>query len=235
MRKLFLSGLVTVMLIGLSAVSNCQEATGSRLKFREGVVAGYNRGLGFQANITALNFAPEFPFRLRFGLGYSFLNPGDALDARRIFINNNTNGTPEKKGSSLDLRLDFMIPRTVFGISDSYLFAGPRFSTFKGNFVYVGGNEDFDITSHQWGIGAGLENRFKMTSSLDMVISYGLDFYLPSTLTGHDTAYSPDNDNVNPRRDIYNNDVYFIYKDANRAIKQPMIMPRVMMGINFSL
>jgi len=62
-----------------------------------------------------------------------------------------------------------------------------------------------------------------------------LDFYLPSTLTGHDTSYSPDNDNVNPRRDILNDDVYFIYKDANRAIKQPMFMPRIMMGVNFSL
>jgi hypothetical protein len=235
MRKLLLSGLVALLFIGYSSISHCQEDSGSRLKFREGVLAGYNRGLVFQANITALNFAPEFPFRLRFGVGYTFMNPGDALDARRIFINNNTGGTPEKKGRSLDLRLDFLIPKTVFGISDSYLSVGPRFSTFKGNFVYVGGNEDFDITSHQWGIGAGLENRFKMTQSLDLVLSYGLDFYLPSTLTGHDTSYSPDNDNVNPRRDIYNEDVYFIYKDANKAVKQPMLMPRIMMGINFSL
>jgi hypothetical protein len=99
----------------------------------------------------------------------------------------------------------------------------------------VGGNEDFDVTSHQWGIGAGIENHFKMTQNLDLVISYGLDFYIPGTLTGHDTSYSPDNDNVNPARDNQNNDVYFIYKDANKAIKQPVFIPHVMLGVRFRL
>jgi hypothetical protein len=235
MKKNVLIGLMTMILLNFSYISFSQEATGNQLKFSGGVLAGYNRGLGFQANITASNFAKEFPFKLRFGLGYTLLNPGDALDARRIFINNNTNGTPEKNGRSFDFRLDLLISRTVFNIEDSYFIFGPRFSTFNGDFKYVGGNEDFEVKSHQWGIGAGIENHFKMTQNLCLIIAFGLDFYLPSTLTGHDTSYSPDNDNVNPTRDNQNNDVYFLYKDANKAIRQPFLMPQIMMGVSFGL
>jgi hypothetical protein len=212
-----------------------QEGTINQLKFSGEVLTGYNRGLGIHTNITASNFAPQFPFKLRFGLGYTFLNPGDALDARRIFINNNTNGTPEKHGRSIDLRLDLLISKTVFNINHSYLVFGPRFSAFKGDFKYVGGNEDFEVKSHQWGIGAGIENHFKMTKNLDLVIAYGLDFYVPSTLTGHDTSYSPDNDNINATRDNQNDNIYFIYKDANRAIRQPEFMPYLLLGVSFGL
>jgi hypothetical protein len=223
----------TAFILCSAASSYCQDSFGSNIRFTPGARIGYNKGLGLQASVTASNFAPEFPFKIRLGAGLTFLNPGDALDARRIFINNNTNGTPEKKGRSIDIRLDFLVTRTVFGLDNSYVSAGPRFSTFKGNFKYVGGNEDFDVKSHQWGIGAGIENHFKMTPAMDLILAYGLDFYIPSTLTGHDTSYSPDNDNVNPRTDNQNNNVYFIYKDANKAIRQPVFMPYIMLGMNF--
>jgi len=233
MRQNLLSALLTLLLICMGLNSSGQEKKNEKIIFTPGVNIGYNRGFGLQANITASNFAKEFPFDLRLGIGYSFINPGDALDARRIFINNNTNGVPEKKGRSLDIRLDFLAGKTIFGINPSYLVFGPRFSTFKGNFVYVGGNEDFDVTSHQWGVGIGIEHHFKMSENFSLVMSYGADYYIPSTLTGHDTSYSPDNDNRNPKRDNQNNDVYFIYKDANEAIKQPGFMPRLMLGVTF--
>ena len=112
---------------------------------------------------------------------------------------------------------------------------GPRFSTFKGNFKYIGGNEDFDVKSHQWGIGGAIEHHFRMISNFSLVIQYGLDHYFPSTLTGHDTSYSPDNDNVNPTNDSQNENNPFTYRDADRAIKQPVLMPRIMVGMNFNL
>jgi len=227
-----------IMVLIISCFSynvSSQEGTTNKLKFSGEVLTGYNRGLGFQTKVTASNFAPEFPFKLRFGLGYTFLNPGDALDARRIFINNNTNGTPEKHGRSIDLRLDLLVSKTIFNINHSYLVFGPRFSAFKGDFKYVGGNEDFEVKSHQWGIGGGIENHFKMAKNLGLIIAYGLDFYVPSTLTGHDTSYSPDNDNINPTRDNQNENVYFIYKDANRAIRQPEFMPYLLFGVSFGL
>jgi hypothetical protein len=235
MRRKVLSGLAVLILLSFSHRSYSQVESVKQLKFSGGAMVGYNRGLGLQTNVTASNFAPEFPFKLRFGLGYTFLNPGDALDARRIFINNNTNGTPEKHGRSIDLRLNLLISKTVFNINHSYIVFGPRFSAFKGDFKYVGGNEDFEVKSHQWGIGAGIENHFKMTQNLGLIIAYGLDFYIPSTLTGHDTSYSPDNDNINPTRDNQNDNVYFLYKDANRAIRQPEFMPFILLGVSFGL
>ena len=104
-----------------------------------------------------------------------------------------------------------------------------------GDFKYVGGNEDFEVRSGQWGFGGGIENQFKMSSKLYLVLVFGLDYYFPSTLTGHDTSYSPDNDNVNGNSDNQNGDRPFSYKDANKAINQPGIMPRIMIGVNFNL
>ena len=233
-RLRVLLALAVLMSLNYLSISG-QNDTKSSVKLIAGINTGYNRGFGIGVNITPSNLASELPFRLRLGAGLSFLNPGNATDARRIFINNNTNGTPEKKGSSLDLRLDFIMARGILGISTSSFLLGPRFSTFKGDFKYVGGNEDFEVKSHQWGIGAGFENYFKLTQKMNLVLSYGLDIYAPSKLTGHDTSYSPDNDNVNPRTDNQNDDILFRYGDANRAIKQPFIMPRIMLGVNFGI
>ncbi len=215
------------------SASFSQDQNKTALKAKAGIMTGYNRGFGMQGNITVSEFAGDFPFELRLALGYTFLNPGNAADARQVFINNATNGQPEKNGGSFDIRLDFLKAGSVFGIQKSYVVFGPRFSTFKGHFDYVGGNEVFDVTSHQWGIGAGLEHHFAMSQNIALVFRYGLDFYFPSTLTGHDTSYSPDNDNVNPETD--NNDHVFQYKDANKAIYQPGFMPYAMLGIHFQL
>jgi hypothetical protein len=74
-----------------------------------------------------------------------------------------------------------------------------------------------------------------MTEKFDLVLAFGIDYYFPSTLKGHDTSYSPDNDNVNPRNDNQNGDTPFTYKDANKAISQPTLVPRAMLGISFGL
>jgi hypothetical protein len=74
-----------------------------------------------------------------------------------------------------------------------------------------------------------------MGQNLNLVLAAGVDYYIPSTLHGHDTSYSPDNDNVNPRNDIEDNDTPFTYKDANKAIAQPGIMPFAMIGLTFNL
>jgi hypothetical protein len=223
----------TVLLLGAAFTSSGQESMGKTSKISAGILTGYNRGYGLQANLTLHN--EHLPFELRLGVGYSFINPGKVWDARRIFINNNTNGTPEKAGRSIDYRLDFMIPKSIFGHSHSYIILGPRGSSFKGNFAYIGGNEEFDVISQQWGAGVGLETHFKMAKNLNLVIAAGLDYYLPGTLHGHDTSYSPDNDNVNPRNDNQNDDESFTYMDANQAIYQPAFMPFAMIGLTLNL
>jgi len=235
MKRKGILAAIAILLLGICSITVGQDAKTGPSKYSAGISAGYNRGLGFDGNFTLHNFTTGFPFEMRFGIGYASLNPGNALDARRIFVNNNTNGTPEKKGRSFDFRFDLMVHKTVFNIDNSFLVFGPRFSTFMGDFKYVGGNEDFEVTSKQWGGGAGIEHQFRMLKNLNFIISYGLDFYFPSTLTGHDTSYSPDNDNVNVRTDNRNGDLPFTYRDADRAIAQPRFMPRLMLGINVDL
>jgi hypothetical protein len=227
--------LFAILFMGMGSMLHGQEKVKGPANFSAGLMVGYNRGYGMQANMTLHNANNDLPFELRFGLGYTILNPGNAADARRIFINNATNGEPEKKGRSIDYRLDFLFPKPMFGLRHSYIVLGPRGSSFKGNFKYIGGNEDFDVTSQQWGLGGGIESHFKMSENLNLILAAGLDFYFPSTLHGHDTSYSPDNDNVNPRNDNENDDVAFTYKDADKAIYQPRFMPFLMIGLTFDL
>jgi hypothetical protein len=211
-----------------------QENANGPSKFSVGALTGYNMGYGVQTNFALHQSASGLPFDLRLGLGYTWMNPGDALEARRVFINNNTNGTPEKAGRSIDYRLDFMLPKSIFGLKQSYIVLGPRGSSFKGNFAYIGGNEEFDVISSQWGLGGGIQSHFSMVKNLTLVVAAGLDYYFPSTLHGHDTSYSPDNDNVNPRNDNQNDDEPFTYKDADKAISQPRWMPYAMIGVTYS-
>jgi len=183
---------------------------------------GYNSGLGFQLSALTSDFAQGFPFKVKFSIGYTSIQPGNALQARKIFINDATNGIPEKKGWVWDFRLNLLHKFR----KNTYVYGGVRYSLYTGNFVFVGGNEDFDVTSKQWGFGGGLEAHFRMSSRINLIVSPGIDYFLPSKLNGHDTAYSPDGENVNPRLD-------YTYQDADKAINQPKLVFRMLIGFSY--
>lgn len=192
--------------------------------FSGGTQVGYNNGFSFQLNGTASNFSPDFPFSVRAGIEYTLTDPGSPEGARKIFINDATNGTPEESGKVLELRLDFLKRIDIFSLKNAFVFAGPRFSFFTGTFSFIGGNEVFDISSTQFGLGAGIENYFKLSNHLDLVFSTGADYFFQSEIYGHDTSYSPDGENVNPRED-------FSYADADDAIDQPKLQLRILAGV----
>lgn len=227
-----------IVLILLLVTSTNQGKAQEQTKFQQKTdfqfTTGLNRGVNLGASLVLHELAIEFPFNIRFGLGYTWLNPGNSADARRIFINNANNGVPENKGHSIDMRIDFLKQMTIMGNSSSYWFVGPRYSHFRGNFKYVGGNEDFDITSSQFGFGGGIESHYRISEGLQLIFIGGLDYFLSSKLQGHDTSYYPDNDNVNARTNNETN-VKFRYKDANKAIDQPKFMPRFLVGIQLDL
>lgn len=150
--------------------------------FSLGFLTGYNRGLGFQANLTAYKPLESSVIDLRLGVGYTSLNPGNSADARRIFINNATNGVPEEKGKSFDYRLDVLVPTTIFNNEESYFIIESRYSSFIANFKYVGGNEDFDVISKQFGVGIGAESHFKINAKMDFVLTTGLDYFFDAIL-----------------------------------------------------
>ncbi|UCG87710.1 MAG: hypothetical protein JSW71_03940 [Gemmatimonadota bacterium] len=221
--------LTLLFTIGLSSTLSAQgpvSADAGKPQFMAGLQLGYNSGLGVVGSGTISSFARGFPLAARLGLWYTSVEPGQAWDARQIFINNATNGIPEEKGRNWEFKLDFLYPVGLLSSANTHLFGGVRHSSFTGNFKFVGGNEDFDVTSSQWGLGAGLEGYFGISRRFDLILSGGIDYYFSSTLQGHDTAYNPDNDNVNPRED-------FTYSDADRAIGQPKIKPLIMMGVAY--
>lgn len=222
------------ILLLLLAFTN-QAQTTSESGFALGVSTGYNNGFGVQLNGTALQPLQSLPIQLRVGVGYTKMDSGNAADARRIFINNATNGVPEEKAKAFDYRLDVLWASNLFNLEEAYWALGPRYSSYTANFKYVGGNEDFDVTSKQFGVGLGAESRFAISKKLNLVAAAGLDYFFNNTLKGHDTNYSPDDDNVNPRDDNQNNDEEFTFDDANDAIKQPNFMPRVLLGVIYKL
>jgi hypothetical protein len=191
-----------------------------------GISIGYNNGFGVNAEYKLSNFAQGFPFSIRFSGGMLFANPGSAPDARSIFINNATNGTPEKKGTSIEARMDFLYDIPQFKYIDAY--AGVHFRSFKGNFNYVGGNENFDITGNFWGLAVGADGIFPINSKLNFIVTAGTGWYFPSVLSGHDTSYSPSGEDINPRND-------YTYNDADEALKQPKLELRATAGLSLRI
>lgn len=218
--KRFLT-LMIILLAALSTQSHLQTIK-QKTNLVGGINAGYNNGIGFQGFLLLKNFAEDFPFNVKISAGMGFLNPGKSDEAREIFINDATNGVPEKSGRVIDFRVDFLYNFA----GRTYFYIGPRFAMFTGNFNYVGGNEDFDITSKEWGAGVGIENYFRISPMLDLIFSFGYDYFFPSTLYGHDTSYSPDNENVNSRKN-------FTFSDADRAINQPKHNLKAMIGVGY--
>lgn len=219
------------MFLCLVNITETIAQTKSKSKTSISIQTGYNRGLGIMASFSIHHLAEGLPGNLRLSIGLNSLDPGNGLEARRIFINNNTNGTLEKKGKSIDFRADYMFPANILNLKNSYWVFGPRYSNFKANFKFVGGNENFDVTTQQWGIGIGLDNYFKINAKWDISFALGVDYFFDNTLTGHDTSYTPNGDNINPRNNNQNNNSPFTYLDADKAINQPQLMPRIMVGL----
>jgi len=217
------------LILSLNSVAPAQTSTGADQKahFSAGLLVGYSSGFSIQGYGLAANFAKGFPLRARLGIGYVATEPGDALAARRIFINDATNGIPEESGRTWEFKFDLQYPVSLLSMERSFLYGGVRYARFTGNFKFVGGNEDFDVTSNHWGLGAGLESYFTVSPRLDMVLTAGLDYFFSSTLSGHDTAYSPEGEDQNPRND-------YTYTDADAAIGQPRLDPILMLGFAYN-
>ena len=67
-----------------------------------------------------------------------------------------------------------------------------------------------------------------MGPRMSLVLTGGAEYFFSTRLTGHDTSYSPDGDNVNPRKD-------YTYSDADAAVEQPTWRPVVLVGVSYRL
>jgi len=199
-----------LVLLALACTTTSAPAAETSL----GAGLGATAGFGVQLDLTFEHFTRDLPLSLRLSGAYSGRNPGDAWDARRVFINDNTNGTPEEKGRTWQVRLDLLFHLTRIGPVPVHLGVGARRASFTGTFDFVGGNEKFDVKSDPWGAGVLLEAPLAISDRVDFALQLGVDHYFDAKLEGHDTIYAPDGDHVNDRED-------YGYEDADDAVDQP--------------
>jgi len=192
------------------------------------IQTGYADYFSISASGVIADFTYDLPLAIKFGISYNINNAGDPWAARKIFINDNTNGDPDKSAHSFDFRLDFEYPVNLFPVRRTYLYAGPRLSFYTATFEFVGGNEFFDIQTTQFGLGAGLEVHLGMSQNLSFIINGGIDYFFDSEIGGHDTFYNPDGTDISGRLD-------YTYDDADQAIGQPDLVVRLMFGLSFGL
>lgn len=187
-------------------------------------LTGYQDGLGFRASGTAAKVVRDLPqLGFTLGAGYTSMDPGNAAAARRVFINDATDGTPEKSGYAWDLRLDAIWFVKVAHLADAGPFLGVRRNAFSGRFRYVGGNEDFTIESQAWGVGAGFRGNLPLSPRWCLAFSVGLDWFPVVTLYGHDTSYSSNGEIVNGRNG-------YTWADASAAVNRWSFLPSLLVG-----
>ena len=219
MKRVVLGMMMIAMVVACSQQAPAED-------FALTALGGYKGGVGFRLAGSVSNFAQGFPVTVEAGVTYTSLDPGRSADVRKVFINDATNGTPEKSGWIWGFHMDFLFQARWLGLPNAQVYLGVRRSLFTGNFVYVGGNEDFDVTAGAWGVGTGLRATFPMSRVIALSLSGGVDYYPNVTLIGHDTSYGPDGQHVNGRAG-------YTYADADNAVYQPKVQPMLMLGLTY--
>ena len=69
---------------------------------------------------------------------------------------------------------------------------------------------------------------FHISSKYYLALLGGIDYYFANDLSGHDTTYRTDGEHINPREQ-------YGYRDADKAIYQPKVQLRMMIGISYKL
>lgn len=228
MIRQILRFIIVVLIFSTFVQAQTPPTLAANPKYSLGVLVGYTNNFGLNVSGTISEFSYDIPMSIKFSAGYNVRDAGNPWDARKIFINDNTNGDPDKSGHSIDLRLDFAFPVNLFSLRKTYLMVGPRYSFLTSTFEFIGGNEFFDITTSQFGLGTGIETYFGISPNLSFVFSGGFDYYFDAQIGGHDSAYNPDGTDVSGREG-------YTYEDAAKSINQPKYEFRLMAGLSFGL
>jgi hypothetical protein len=205
------------------------SATGTTRAADLGVTGllGYQQGFGIRATGEAADLVAGAPIGLTLSVAYVLMDPGNPDAARSVFINDATNGTPETSGHAWTLGLNAVWYLRVPGVERFGLVLGPRFTTFSGRFHYVGGNEDFYVTTDEWGVGTGAQCSVPLSPHWGLAVSVGFDWYPAASLYGHDTSYSTGGTIVNGKH-------AYTWADANAAVNQPEFVPSLMIGVSWT-
>lgn len=192
---------------------------------------GFNSDLGVYMGVRFDEFSKTSPIYFEGRGGYIYQkDPGDATEARKIFINDNGGGQIEKFGESYNISLEvgytwmkgdnFSVDFSASGLMDFY----------NANFAYIGDNEVFAVKTAAYGLGAGVALKVPISKTENFfVIKTGMEYYFKSSIEAHGTyIYTTDGKDDNPRND-------YTYEDADRVINQPEMNIYVLLGIIYKI
>ncbi|MFO1469478.1 MAG: hypothetical protein U1F27_00400 [Turneriella sp.] len=193
--------------------------------------AGAMNGFGFTAGYGMHDISSRLPLGFDVFAGYVFQSdPGNAVDARKIFINDATGGNNNivESGSTFFFGVDLLYPLLRKSIFELNIAAGPRYSTYAAFFDYQGGNEAFKVYSNAWGFGVGFKSYVALGDHFMIGLETTVEYFFNTQLKGHGFFYNADNQDDNPRNN-------YRYGDADAAINQPLFYPRVQLILAYRL
>lgn len=193
--------------------------------------AGTMNGFGLTAGFGLHKLTANFPIGFDFSGGYVFQSdPGNAVDARKIFINDATGGNNNivESGSAFFLGIDALYPIVRRSFVELNFAAGPRYSSYAAFFDYQGGNEAFKVYSNAWGFGVGFKTFIPLGEHFLIGLETTVEYFFNTQLKGHGFFYNATNTDDNPRNN-------YRYADADAAINQPLFYPRVQLLLGYKL
>ncbi|MDH5719119.1 MAG: hypothetical protein OEZ13_00720 [Spirochaetia bacterium] len=221
-----MKGIKNIIIVAGLLTLNSHSVFGKSLSF--GPSVGHWGSTGGTLEISLLDLHKNFPLGFILGAGYfNQSNPGNAEDARKIFINDNTGGVIQEEGNIYIGFFDVTYPIYKTKGFAFRITAGPRYVKHIADFAFLGDNEVFAITSAAYGAGSSIRLDFDLSKYFLLKFSTGYDIFQKTQLGGHgEFYYEPDSTDDNPRGD-------YTYADADEAIFQPDKYFRILLGVEY--
>ena len=199
------------------------------LDLSQELAIGYYDDLGITLGLRVED--PGFPVFAQGRIGTTYqMDPGNAEEARLIFINGNQGGSVEEYGQSYFFALDLGWKALSRKSMQLELVASGLVNRYNANFAYIGDNEDFTVKTTAFGFGVGGNMRILFSGRQSaLVVKCGIEYFPKTKFEAHGTYYyTPDDEDSNPRED-------YTYDDADEAVNQPRFRPYVMLGIIYPI
>ena len=201
------------------------------ISLHQELALGYYDDLGITLGLRMESENSQLPFYIqgRIGTTYQF-EPGNAEDARKIFINDNQGGNIQEYGQSWLFAIDL---GWRIHQKDDMLFeinASGILNQYNAHFAFIGNNESFTVKTRALGIGLGGNMKIGLSDSRSsLILKGGVEFFPKTRIDAHGSYfYTPDDTDDKPRND-------YSYSDADDAINQPFFRPYLMVGILYPI
>ncbi len=201
------------------------------LQLYQELAVGYYDDLGVSLGLRIEDPTLKLPFYLQARVGSSYqIEPGNAEDARKIFINDNTGGNIEEYGLSYFVGIDLGWRIVLKDAIQVEFNVSGLWNHYEAHFSFIGNNESFSVKTDSLGIGVGGNLRIVFSErKTSLLVKCGVEYFPKSQIYAHGTYYyTTDGVDDSPRNE-------YTYEDADESINQPWFRPYVQIGIVFPI